>query len=113
MVERGMFSTQMAIAIEVLETWINAGWLRPEQGHDAHRLSEIDLARARLIRDLEDGVGVNPEGVAVILDLVDQIHGLRRAVGHLLAAVHAQPDAVQQRIVADVRRPARRRIRSG
>jgi hypothetical protein len=38
------------------------------------------VARAQLIRDLKDDLGVNDEGVGVILNLVDQVHGLRRVL---------------------------------
>jgi chaperone modulatory protein CbpM len=65
--------------------------------------SEADLARAALIRDLKDDLGVNDEGVAVVLGLVDQIHGLRRTLSDLLQAVRAQPEAVQRQIANDLR----------
>jgi chaperone modulatory protein CbpM len=39
--------------------------------------SEIDLARVQLIKDLKVDFGVNDEGVAIILHLIDQLHGLR------------------------------------
>jgi chaperone modulatory protein CbpM len=45
--------------------------------------SDIDVARAHLIRDLKGDFGVNDEGVDIILHLVDQLHGLRRALGQL------------------------------
>src|SRR3712207_9151516 len=63
-----------------LEAWIEAGWLLPERAGPERAFSELDLARARLIRDLREGMGVNDEGVAVVLALLDQVHGLRRAL---------------------------------
>jgi chaperone modulatory protein CbpM len=45
--------------------------------------SNIDVTRAHLIRDLKSDFGVNDEGVDVILHLVDQLHGLRRAFEQL------------------------------
>ena len=47
-------------------------------------MSEVDLARAQLICDLQDDLGVNDEGVEVILDLLDQLYGLRQAVRDML-----------------------------
>jgi chaperone modulatory protein CbpM len=44
----------------------------------------VDLARAQLIRDLRDDLGVNDEGISVILHLLDQVHGLRRSMHHLV-----------------------------
>jgi hypothetical protein len=49
--------------------------------------SEADLARAQLIRDLIQDLGVNHEGVGVILNLLDQMHGLRRALADVLQSV--------------------------
>jgi chaperone modulatory protein CbpM len=69
--------------VEVVETWIEAGWLAPPDSVEG-RLSEIDLARAQLIHDLKHHLGVNDEGVPIILDLIDQVHGLRRAMRELL-----------------------------
>ena len=59
-----------------LEAWIEAGWLVPRRTGPERVFSELDLARAWLIRDLRDGMGVNDEGIAVALDLLDQVHGL-------------------------------------
>ena len=68
---------------EAIELWIEAGWLLPHQEGE-NRLSEIDLARAQLIHDLKHDLGVNDEGIPLILDLIDQLHGLRLAMRELL-----------------------------
>ena len=73
-----------------LEAWIAAGWLVPPQTEPELIFSDIDLARAQLIRDLREDFGVNDEGVSVILHLVDQMHGLRRSMQGLLDAMHAR-----------------------
>ena len=70
---------------QTLEVWIEEEWIIPQNAIDP-RFSDIDLARAQLIRELMDDLGVNAEGVGVILNLVDQVHGLRAAVEHLLQA---------------------------
>jgi chaperone modulatory protein CbpM len=67
-----------------LEAWIAAGWLSPAESADWRRLSEADMARAQLICDLQDDLGVNDEGIEVILDLLDQIYGLRLAMRELV-----------------------------
>jgi chaperone modulatory protein CbpM len=70
-----------------LESWISAGWLIPPQGEGDLTFSEVDLARAQLIRDLRDDIGINDEGVSVILHLLDQMHGLRRSMQELVDAM--------------------------
>ena len=72
-----------------LEAWIAAGWLVPPQTEPELMFSDIDLARAQLIRDLREDFGVNDEGVSVILHLVDQMHGLRRSMEGLLNEMRA------------------------
>ncbi len=67
-----------------LETWIAAGWLVPPQTDPELMFSDLDLARAQLIRDLREDLGVNDEGVSVVLHLIDQMHGLRRSMRDLL-----------------------------
>jgi chaperone modulatory protein CbpM len=50
---------------------------------DTLEFSETDLARAQLIQNLIDDLGVNTEGVGVALHLIDQVHDLRRALVEL------------------------------
>ena len=61
-------------------------WLVPERDDAELAFSEADVARAQLISDLIADMGVNSEGVSVILHLVDQMHGLRSVVADLLAS---------------------------
>jgi chaperone modulatory protein CbpM len=65
---------------ETLEVWIEEEWLLPSGTTTEATFSEADLARAELIRDLMQDLGVNDEGVGVILNVLDQMHGLRRAL---------------------------------
>jgi chaperone modulatory protein CbpM len=69
---------------ETLEVWIEEEWLVPSGTAMDPAFSEADLARANLIRDLMHDLGVNEEGVGVILNLLDQVHGLRRALAGML-----------------------------
>lgn len=85
----------------VLEGWVAAGWLTPNAEEGMQQFSEIDVARARLIQDLRRDIGVNDEGVGVILDLIDQLHGLRRTLGHLLTVLQAQPQELRERLAVD------------
>ncbi len=82
-----------------LDAWIEAGWLAPRQAGPGRAFSELDLARARLIRDLREGMGVNDEGVAVVLDLLDQVHGLRRALRRVSSALQGLPEPLRQEIL--------------
>ncbi|MGH7057347.1 MAG: chaperone modulator CbpM [Acetobacteraceae bacterium] len=87
----------------VLETWIAAGWILPAEGAPEPGFTEADLARARLIRDLRDDLGVNDEGIAVVLDLLDQIHGLRRGLRELATALGGLPKEARARIQQELK----------
>ncbi len=82
-----------------LEAWTEAGWLLPERAGPERAFSELDLARAWLIRDLREGMGVNDEGVAVVLALLDQVHGLRRALRRVSSALQGLPEPLRQEIL--------------
>ena len=82
-----------------LEAWTEAGWLLPERAGPERAFSELDLARAWLIRDLREGMGVNDEGVAVVLDLLDQVHGLRRALRRVGSALEGLPGPLRREIL--------------
>jgi chaperone modulatory protein CbpM len=80
---RQEFLTSSGLQVQTLDVWLEQRWLIPEQTSAGMNFSDMDVARARLIQDLKTDLGVNDEGVEVILHLVDQLHGLRRALGQL------------------------------
>ena len=84
MFTREEFCLKLAIEQSTLEWWLEEGWILPREEGPGYLLSDVDLARARLIRDLRDSMGVNEEGISVILNLVDQLHGLRSLLQALL-----------------------------
>ena len=59
-----------------LDAWVEAEWLVPVSSGTI-QFSDADLARARLIHDLKVDLGVNDEGIGIVLHLLDQLHGLR------------------------------------
>ena len=75
---------------ETLEMWIREEWLIPGQSAGQLTFSDADIARAQLIRDLKNDLGVNDEGVGVILSLVDQVHGLRGVLTEVLQSVRSR-----------------------
>jgi chaperone modulatory protein CbpM len=77
------FLTSSGLQVQTLEFWLEQQWLIPGESSDGMNFSGMDVARARLIRDLKTDFGVNDEGIDVILHLMDQLHGLRRALAQL------------------------------
>jgi chaperone modulatory protein CbpM len=70
-----------------LEIWIREEWICPIRATPEPTFTEMDVARARLIHDLKHNMGVNDAGLDVILHLIDQMHGLRRALADALASM--------------------------
>jgi len=85
------FLSLSGIGHEMLNAWIKEEWLIPSGSSPELSFSEIDIARAQLIRDLQVDFGVNDEGVGVILNLVDQLYGMRRTLMELRHAVWTSP----------------------
>ena len=85
-----------------LEAWMESGWPVPRRTGPERIFTGLDLARAWLIRDLRDGMGVNDEGIAVALGLLDQMHGLRQALRRLGSALHALPEPLRREILAQL-----------
>lgn len=77
------FLASSGIHVSTLDVWIEQEWLAPEETPQGAMFSDIDMARARFIRDLKDDIGANDEGIDVILHLLDQLHGLRRTLAEL------------------------------
>jgi chaperone modulatory protein CbpM len=75
---------------ETLEVWIAEEWLVPSGTAAELLFSEADLARAELIHDLKRDLGVNDEGVGVILSLLDQVHSLRTVLAEVLQSVRGR-----------------------
>lgn len=86
-----------------LEAWVQAGWLVPGRAGDTWLFSGIDVARAQLIRDLKTDMGVNDEGVTIILDLLDQLYGLRATLNGIASAIAAQDELVRRQLLAAMR----------
>ena len=73
-----------------LAVWVEEVVADPARTVDELAFTDMDLARANLIHDLKDHMGVTDKGLGVILHLLDQMHALRRA----LAATLSQPAIV-------------------
>jgi chaperone modulatory protein CbpM len=84
MVDRQQFLIRTRIETHALETFIEEEWLIPRREAGREDFSDADVARAHLIRDLRTDIGVNDEGIGVILHLIDQLHGLRNTLQDIL-----------------------------
>jgi chaperone modulatory protein CbpM len=93
------FCSTLGVDVTVIEVWVSEGWLRPHVSAGRRDFRHADLARGHLILDLTHRMGVNEAGVDVVMDLIDQIHGLRGAVAAIKAAVEREDEETRRRIV--------------
>ena len=91
-ISKAEFLQYSAVDEDTLEIWIAEQWIIPVQSDSHEGFTDLDVARARLISDLTHGFEVNTAGVGIILDLVDQLHSLRKAVAAHLAIKPLEPD---------------------
>lgn len=103
MLDFNEFLLRVQLSQDVIEVWLSEGWLRPRRTGTGPVFSEIDVSRAQLIQDLQDDFGVNEEGIAIILDLIDQLHGLRKTLRELCGAIGVQQGDLQHRILSEMR----------
>jgi chaperone modulatory protein CbpM len=87
-ITRQEFLIRARLDRDTLEAWIAEEWIVPTGADPEVSFTEADIARAELIRDLQADLDVNDAGVGVILNLVDQMHGLRKMLGELLQSMH-------------------------
>lgn len=83
------FLTQTRLDGGSLDAWLKEGWLLPSGRDRSRDFSEVDVARAQLIQDLRHDLGVNDEAIPIILDLIDQVHGLRQLLRDLVGRIRA------------------------
>ncbi len=89
------------LAPDELTLWIERRWVRAERGPDgAWRLTEVDVARVRLLVELRVTLEVTEDLIPLVLSLIDQLYDARRTVRALLAALDEQPAAVRAAVLA-------------
>jgi len=96
------FRLYLKIDVVQLDLWIEQGWLIPETSGEQRQFRDADVARARLILDLMGNMGVNEAGVDIVMDLIDQVHGLRGTMGKLMTAISKQERDVQRRLFESI-----------
>lgn len=92
--EHDLLARVQSLTVTRLRVWVAQGLIKPADSAQ-RAYSEADLARATLICNLEDQLGFDEEDVPVLLNLIDQIHGLRSELRGVLDALDGLPDDVR------------------
>jgi chaperone modulatory protein CbpM len=104
MINQPEVARMLRIEGERLQIFIDRRWLSPSLIEGRLMFRDVDMARAALIADLCDPMGVNDEGVDIVLDLLDQLYGLRLVLGDLIDALKLQPPGVRRDLLSEARR---------
>jgi chaperone modulatory protein CbpM len=81
-----------------VERWVARGLLRPSADGEGWAFEPVDVARVRLLADLTDQLGFDEESVETVVDLLDQVHTLRRQLHQLGLAIGRQPNETRESI---------------
>ena len=88
---------------EQLDRYIRAGVVVPVQSATGPLFRELDLARLSLVVDLTEGYHLDEEALALVMSLVDQLHGLRGDMRAMLDAVAREPAETRVRLKTVIR----------
>ena len=81
-----------------VERWVQRGLLKPAAEGDGWVFEAVDVARARLLVELTDELGFDEESMETVVDLLDQVHTLRRQLNQLGLAIGRQPAETREAI---------------
>jgi chaperone modulatory protein CbpM len=110
MTTRWYSETEVAARVEGmtvtrLRAFVSARCLAPAEREGRLAFAEADLARARLLAELARDFDLDEEAAGMVVSLVDQIHGLRRRLRELAAALAEEPEEVRARLRDRLTRP--------
>ena len=98
------------LTVHRVEAWIERGLLRPVDVQGAASgcdfccgFTTIDAARVSLLYELSEELRFDDNSLETVVDLIDQVHGLRHQLGTLAQAIMQQPEDVQHTIAAAVK----------
>ena len=90
----GVFDAVPGLTEADLRDWLEQDWVRPERSAGEPAFREIDVARIRLIRELQTDLEVEPPTVPLVLSLLDQLYATRHQLRLVLEALDPPARAV-------------------
>jgi chaperone modulatory protein CbpM len=96
--EAEVISRVDGLTVTRLRSFTAARCVLPVEREGRPTFAEPDVARLRLLCELAADFDLDEEGAAMVLSLVDQIHGLRQELRVLADAVAGEPDEIRRRI---------------
>ncbi len=109
--ERTVVAQVERVQLRELRLWVRQGWVRPAQGTGGPVFDELDIARVRLLCDLQKDMSLPSDVLPVVLSLIDRLNQTRRELRALTDALEEQPEDIRRSVVSKVeelRQEARR-----
>jgi chaperone modulatory protein CbpM len=91
------------LTVTRLRAFIAADCVRPSEAQGRLAFAEADLARVQLLEELVEDFDLDEDAAAMVVGLVDQIHGLRRELRRLGEAIADEHPEVRARITGRIR----------
>lgn len=87
--------SEIEISHRELSAWIEQKWVLPTEEDGRFLFNEADRARIDLIIELRRDLAINDEAMPVVLQLLDQVYAMRRAMNALQAAISELPEDIR------------------
>ena len=97
---------RVGVTLARVRVWTAEGWVRPAAGVRGPVFDALDLERLRLLARLSDELEIGEEALPVVLSLLDQLHGMRREMRRLAAALDRLPPELRAQVVEGAREEA-------
>lgn len=86
-----------------LFSFIEAELVIPLRTDKGLEFRQIDMARLELVCELSEQFGLEEDALAVILSLIDQLHGVRSELRGVLGVIAQQPDDIRSHLEQAIR----------
>ena len=102
--ERTVVTKVSRLSLRELRFWVREGWVRPSESDTGPLFDELDVARIRLLCDLQKDLSLSRDAMPTILALIDRLHETRRDLRWLTEALEEQSDDVRRSVVSSFHR---------
>ncbi len=81
-----------------LVSFVEAQIVTPLQSENGPVYAQMDIVRMELLCELSEEFNLDDDALAVVISLIDQLHGVRAELKALVEAIAEEPDEVRERI---------------
>jgi chaperone modulatory protein CbpM len=97
-------ATVARLTLGRLTSFVEAEIVTPMQTEGGQVFRQVDLVRMELLCELSEDFDLDDDSLALVISLVDQLHGARGTLRAVLEAIEAESEEVRARIARAIRR---------